>query len=131
MKGRWSLQKGMKKMRIPRAIVFYATDDTGANEFANAWSTFGYPDNFVAGTPGFDQTNTNVLIIPETQATTDITAQVAVTDVNRDARTINVIVTAGGVSEIVTLTGPTNKKSELLDVFEVTLEGVPASDGGR
>ncbi len=126
VKGRWFLQKGMKKMRIPRAIVMYPTHDTGGDEYANAWSTFGYPDNFVAGTSGFDQTNTNVLPIPETQATTDIVVQVAVTDVNRDPRTVDVIVPAGGVGEITTLTGPTKKKSELLNIFEVTLEGVPA-----
>ncbi len=126
VKGRWFLDKGMKKMKLPRAIVFYATHDTGNDEFANAWSTFGATDNFVAGTPGFDQTNKNVLMIPETQATTDIVVQIAVTDVNRDARTVDVIVTAGGVSETVTLTGPTTKKSELLNLFEVTLEGVEA-----
>ncbi len=126
VKGRWFLQKGMKKMRIPRAIVFYPTYDTGDTEYANAWSTFTYPDNFVAGTPGFDQSNTNVLMIPETQAPTDIVVQIAVTDVNRDARTVDVTVTAGNVSQTVTLTGPTTKKSELLNIFEVTLEGVPA-----
>ncbi len=113
-------------MRIPRAIVFYATNDTGDPEYANSWSTFTYPDNFVAGTPGFDQTNTNILSIPETQATTDIVVQVAVTDVNRDPRTVDVIVRAGGVEVTTTLTGPTNKKSELLNLFEVTLAGVPA-----
>ncbi len=125
VKGRWFLQKGMKKMKLPRAFVLYPTHTT-ADEYANAWSTFGAPDNFVAGTPGFDQTSSNVLMIPETQGPTDITVQVAVTDVNRDARTIDVIVRAGGVEETVTLTGPTTRKSELLNIFEVTLEGVPA-----
>ena len=126
IKGRWFLQKGMKKMRIPRAIVFYATNDTGDTDYANSWSTFTYPDNFVAGTPGFDQSNTSILPIPETQATTDIVVRIAVTDVNRDPRTVDVIVTAGSVSQTVTLTGPTTKKSELLNLFEVTLEGVEA-----
>ncbi len=114
-------------MRLPRAIVVYATNDTGGAEVANAWSTFGAPDNFVAHTPGFDQTNTNVLPIPETQGETDIVVQIAVTDVNRDPRTVDVIVTRRRRrSETVTLTGPTTKKSELLNLFEVTLAGVPA-----
>ncbi len=80
----------------------------------------------MAGTPGFDQTNTNILSIPELQVATDVTVELAVTDVNRDPRTIDVTVSAGGVSQTVTLTGPTTKKSELLNVFTVTLENVPA-----
>ncbi len=126
VKGRWFLHKGMKKMKLPRAYVMYATYDSGSDEYANAWSTFGAQDNFVAGTPGFDQTNSNYLAIPETQAVTDIVVQVAVTDVNRDARTVDVTVKAGGVEETVTLTSPTTKKSELLNIFEVTLPNVPA-----
>ncbi len=125
VKGRWFLHKGMKKMKLPRAIVMYPTHST-VDQYANAWSTFGAPTNFVAGTPGFDQTNTNVLAIPETQDVTDIVIQLAVTDVNRDARSVDVIITAGSMSETVTLTSPTNKKSELLNIFEVTLQGVEA-----
>ncbi len=127
IKGRWFLQKGMKKMRIPRAIVFYATNDTGDTD---------YREQLVAPSPtpttsspahrASTRANTNILPIPETQATTDIVVQIAVTDVNRDPRTVDVIVTAGSVSQTVTLTGPTTKKSELLNLFEVTLEGVPA-----
>ncbi len=125
IKGRFFLNKGMRKMKTPRAFVLYMTHQTEAL-YANNWSTFTSPDNFVAGSPGFPQTNTNVLPIPETQATTDIVVQLAVTDVNRDPRTIDVTVSAGGVSQTVTLTGPTNKKSELLNLVEVTLEDVPA-----
>ncbi len=80
----------------------------------------------MAGTPGFPQSNTSLLPIPETQTTADITVQIAVTDVNRDPRTVDVIVRAGGVEVTTTLTGPTTKKSELLNLFEVTLAGVPA-----
>ncbi len=98
VKGRWFLHKGMKKMKLPRAIVMYPTHST-VDQYANAWSTFGAPTNFVAGTPGFDQTNTNVLAIPETQDVTDIVIQVAVTDVNRDARSVDVIITAGSVAK--------------------------------
>ncbi len=128
VKGRWFLQKGMKKMKLPRAFVLYPTTTT-ADEYANAWSTFGYPDNFVAGTPGFEQSNSNVLMIPETQSPTNLTVEVALTDVNRDARTVDVTVSAGGVSETVTVTGPTNKKSELLNILTFTLEGVaPGTD---
>ena len=112
-------------MKAPRAYVLYPTYQT-ADEYANAWSTFGSTDNFVAGTPGFDQTNTNILAIPELQVATDVTVELAVTDVNRDPRTIDVTVSAGGVSQTVTLTGPTTRKSELLNVFTVTLENVPA-----
>ncbi len=125
VKGRWFLNKGMRKMKAPRAYVLYPTYQT-ADEYANAWSTFGAPTNFVAGTPGFDQTNTNTLAIPELQVATDVTVELAVTDVNRDPRTVDVMVSAGGVSETVTLTGPTNRKSELLNIFTVTLENVPA-----
>ncbi len=125
VKGRWFLQKGAKKMKLPRAIVVYPTTTT-TDEYANAWSTFGAPDNFVAGTPGFAQSSTNVLAIPETQAETDLTVQIAITDINRDARSVDVTISAGNVSDTVTLTSPTNRKSELLNIFEVTLPGVPA-----
>ncbi len=36
------------------------------------------------------------------------------------------MVTASSVSQSVTLSSPTTKKSELLNLFEVTLAGVPA-----
>ena len=125
VKGRWFLNKGMRKMKVPRAYVLDPTYQT-TDEYANAWSTFGSTDNFVAGTPGFDQSNTNIMAIPELQVAADVTVELAVTDVNRDPRTVDVTVSAGGVSETVTLTGPTTKKSQLLDIFTVTLENVPA-----
>ena len=61
-----------------------------------------------------------------TQAVTDIVVQVAVTDVDRDARVINLTVSAGSVSETRTLVGPTTRMSELLNLETFTLTNVPA-----
>ncbi|MEZ4519823.1 MAG: hypothetical protein R3C44_24340 [Chloroflexota bacterium] len=125
IKGRWFLYSGAKRDRLPRALVLYVTQTT-AEEYASNWSTFTYPDNFVAGASEFEQSNTNILPIPEIQATTDVTVQVAIADINKDPRTIDLMVSAGGVSETVTLSGPVNAKMQLLNLVEVTLEDVPA-----
>ncbi|MEZ4519819.1 MAG: choice-of-anchor Q domain-containing protein [Chloroflexota bacterium] len=125
VKGRWFLYPGAKRDHLPRALVLYVTQTT-AEEYASNWSTFTYPDNFVAETPAFNQTSTNTLAIPETQETADITVQVAIADINNDPRTVDLTISAGGISETVTLTGPISKKMELLNLVEVTLEDVPA-----
>ena len=125
IKGRWFLDKGVKKMKLQRAFVLYATQQVD-EETASNWTTFTSPNNFVAGAAAFPQEITNSLGIPTTQATTDITVQVALTDINRDDRTVDVTVKAGGVSETVTLAKPKDWRLRLLNLVEMTLEDVPA-----
>lgn len=125
VKGRWFLKKGMRRMMLPRAFVLYPTYQT-AEAYANAWSTFNAPGNFVSGTTGFNQVARNALAIPETQAPTDVTVKVAVTDVNRDPRSVDLTIRAGGVEQTVTLTRPERWRMALLNLVEVTLEDVPA-----
>ncbi len=125
VKGRWFFLKGAKREHLTRAFVLYPTHAT-AESYANAWSTYTYPGNFVANTPAFSPVSSNYLAIPETQATTDIVVQLAVSDVERHGRTIDVTVRAGPVTQSLTLPLPTSSRSDLLDLIEVTLPGVPA-----
>ena len=124
-RGAGSSWKGAKREHLTRAFVLYPTHAT-AESYANAWSTYTYPGNFVANTPAFSPVSSNYLAIPETKATTDIVVQLAVSDVERHGRTIDVTVRAGPVTQSLTLPLPTSCPSDLLDLIEVTLPGVPA-----
>ncbi len=126
VKGRWFIHAKYNKAKMPRAFVLYPTHDTGDAQYANVFKTFGWPDNFVAGTLGTAQLRTNILQIPETQAVSDISVSIAIADINADPRSIELTVEAGGVAVLQTITGPDGKKMELLNIVEVILENVPA-----
>jgi hypothetical protein len=118
---------GQKGNRAPRAFVLWPTYRT-AESYANVLAPFDESsENHVywdtAG--GWIDTQTQVLSIPPTQAAgASITVNVAVVDVNKDARSVILTVEAGGVSETRVITVPNRKSSLNIETF--TLAGVPA-----
>jgi CSLREA domain-containing protein len=118
---------GQKGNRAPRAFVLWPTYRT-AETYANVLAPFDESsENHVywdtAG--GWIDTQTQVLSIPPTQAAgASVTVNVAVVDVNKDARSVILTVEAGGVSETRVITVPNRKSSLNIETF--TLAGVPA-----
>ena len=93
-------------MRLPRAFVLYPTYQTARSvrqrlEHVQRARQLRQRDNAAS-----NQVARNTLAIPETQALTDVTVEAAVTDVNRDPRTVDLMVRAGGVEQTITLTRP-------------------------
>ena len=111
---------------VQRAFILYPTYRT-TEQYVNVWETFDesaenhvYWEDFNGWIPEQQQ----VLEIPAPQQTVDLVVKVAVVDNDKDARPFELTISAGGVSQFVSLNGPTN--GDLLNIVEVTLQGVPA-----
>ncbi len=125
VKGRWFLEKGSKKVKVPRAFVVYPTYAT-TEAYANVWSTFTAPGNYVDSAPGFSQSMAQTLAIPTTQATAEVVVRLALADLDSTSSSVDVTVRAGGVEVMKTISKPINKKMESLNIVTITLPNVPA-----
>ena len=126
IRGRWFLQTSGANNHIPRAFVLYPTYQT-ADRFVNVFQTFAnssqshvYWDTANGWIPAQQQ------IVPLTppQRPANVTVTVVIVDNDRDARPFRLTISAGSVSQTVTVNGPTN--GDLLNLVKVTLNNVPA-----
>lgn len=125
IKGRWFLNKDKRKIGQTRALVLYPTHST-TEEYANVWSTFSAPGNYVSSLPNYSESSINKLEIPEIQAPVDITLQFAITDLIPDTDIVEMTVSAGGVEEKMSLAEGITRKHGMLSIVELTLQDVPA-----
>ncbi len=110
---------------VQRAFILYPTYQTEA-EYVNVFETFADSSNnhvFWEGFNGWFPTQQQVIEIAPPQLPTTLTVSVALVDNDKDDRPFELTITAGGVSQTVTVNGPTN--GNLLNIVEVTLQ-VPA-----
>ena len=116
---------GKKGNKMPRAYVLWPTYDTD-EPYANVFTPFDESiENHVAWETSFIATQTQTIAIPETQddgATVNVS--VALVDVNDDARSVILTVTAGNLTETRVITTPNSKDLLNLETFE--LVGVDA-----
>ncbi len=111
---------------VQRAFILYPTYRT-TEQYVNVWETFDESAEnhvFWEDFNGWIPEQQQVLEIPAPQQTVDLVVKVAVVDNDKDARPFELTISAGGVSQFVSLNGPTN--GDLLNIVEVTLQGVPA-----
>jgi hypothetical protein len=125
--GRWFPTPSAAKKKLPRAFILYPTYQT-TETYANAFATYGGTDNWVAepGTSGWSTTQTFLLTIPETQAVTDVSGQLAIVDNDLDARGYRVILSAGPATATLDGAPGANTNGKLLDILSFTLEDVPS-----
>ena len=126
IRGRWFLQTSGANNHIPRALVLYPTYET-ADRYVNVFQTFAnssqshvYWDTANGWIPAQQQ----LVPLAPPQRLANVTVTVVVVDNDRDARPFRLTITAGNVSQTVTVNGPTN--GDLLNLVKVTLNNVPA-----
>jgi hypothetical protein len=111
---------------VQRAFILYPTYRTD-EQYVNVWETFANSAEnhvFWEEANGWIPAQQQVIEIPAPQQPVDLVVKVAVVDNDKDDRPFELTVSAGGVSQFVSLSNPTN--GDLLNIVEVTLRGVPA-----
>ncbi len=111
---------------VQRAFILYPTHQT-TTPYVNVFETFDdssrnhvFWDTAAGWTPA--QQQTIALTPPLTPVS--LTVSVVVVDNDRDNKPFQLTITAGGVSQMVSLNGPTH--GDLLNIVQVTLNNVPA-----
>ena len=126
IRGRWFLLNSGVANHIPRAMVLYPTYVT-TDRYVNVFQTFAnssqshvYWDTANGWIPAQQQ----IVPLAAPQLAANVTVTVVVVDNDRDTRPFRLTITAGSVSQTVTVNGPTN--GDLLNLVKVTLNNVPA-----
>jgi len=111
---------------VQRAFILYPTYQT-TTPYVDVFETFDdsslnhvYWDTAAGWTAAQQQT----LTLPAPATAVSLIVSVAVVDNDRDTKPFQLTITAGAVSQQVTLNGPTN--GDLLNIVQVTLNNVPA-----
>lgn len=111
---------------VQRALIPYPTYQT-TTPYVNIFETFDgsnqnhvFWDTAASWTPAQQQT----LALPAPTTPVSLMVSVAVVDNDRDNKPFQLTTTAGGVSQQVTLNGPTH--GDLLNIIQVSLNNVPA-----
>jgi hypothetical protein len=111
---------------IQRAFVLYPTYQTAA-QYVNVFETFDVSsENHVYWdvANGWIPAQQQILSLPAPLQSTSVTVTVAVVDNDVDNRPFELTISAGAVSQQVSINGPTN--GNLLNLVKVTLNNVPA-----
>ena len=126
IRGRWFLQTSGAKNHIPRALVLYPTYET-AGEYVNVFQTFAVSSQnhvYWDTANGWSPTQQHAIPLAAPIQPADVTVTVVIVDNDRDTRPFRLTITAGSVSQTVTVNGPTN--GNLLNLVRVSLNNVPA-----
>ena len=111
---------------VQRAFILYPTYQT-AEEYVSVFETFDESiENMVHWntSAGWIPAQQQILELPAPQLATSMEVTVAVVDNDRDNRPFELTISAGGVSQTISINGPTN--GDLLNLVKVTLYNVPA-----
>lgn len=124
--GRWFLQKSGVKNHIPRAMVLYPTYADPVNTYVNVWDTFDASEGEVHWDTanGWTPYREIVVAIAPPNGATTFNVELALVDNDKDARPVWVTVTAGGVTQTVMPTNPS--QGDQLNLLAFELENVPA-----
>jgi len=126
IRGRWFLQSSGTANHIPRAFVLYPTYTT-AERYVNVFQTFANSSQnhvYWDTANGWIPAQQHIVPLAAPQLAADVTVTVVVVDNDRDTRPFRLTISAGSVSQTVTVNGPTN--GNLLNLVKVTLNNVPA-----
>jgi hypothetical protein len=111
---------------VQRAFVLYPTYRT-AEEYVDVFETFADSSQnhvYYDIANGWIPSQQQILEMPAPLGAVDLVVSVAVIDNDVDTRPFRLTITAGSVSQTVTINGPTN--GNLLNLVKVTLPNVPA-----
>ena len=111
---------------VQRAFLLYPTYET-ENPYVNIFELFDVSsENHVYwdATNGWMPTQQQIIPMAAPLQSVNVAVTVAVVDNDRDNRPFKLTITAGSVSQSVTVNGPTN--NDLLNLVQVTLNNVPA-----
>ena len=124
--GRWFLLKSGVKNHIPRAMVLYPTYADPVNTYVNVWDTFDASEGEVHWDTanGWTPYREIVVAIAPPNGATTFNVELALVDNDKDARPVWVTVTAGGVTQTVMPTNPS--QGDQLNLLAFELENVPA-----
>jgi len=126
IRGRWFLNTSGANNHIPRAFILYPTYETAVN-YVNVFETFDDSSQnhvYYDIANGWTPTQQLVVPLPAPLRPVNLTVKVAVVENDRDNRPFQLTISAGTVSQSVTVNGPTN--GDLLNLVQVTLNNVPA-----
>ena len=126
IRGRWFLQTSGANNHIPRALVLYPTYQT-ADPYFNVFQTFANSSQshvYWDTANGWIAAQQQIVPLTPPQRLANVTVTVVVVDNDRDTRPFRLTISAGNVSQTVTVNGPTN--GDLLNLVKVTLNNVPA-----
>jgi hypothetical protein len=115
-----------KNPRVQRAFLLYPTYQTQV-EYVNVFETFADSTRnhvYWDAANNWFPTQQQIIAISPPQQPADLVVSVAVVDNDRDDRPFTLTISAGIVSQTVTVNGPTN--GDLLNIVQVSLNGVPA-----
>ncbi len=124
--GKWFLQKSGTKGHIPRAFLLYPTYNDPAHTYVNVWDTFDASEGEVYWDVAQGWTPYREIVVPIVAplGPEAFHIELALVDNDKDARPVWVTVTAGGVTQTVKPTNPSNGEQLNLLVFD--LANVPA-----
>ena len=111
---------------VQRAFILYPTYQT-AIPYIDVFATFDDSSRnhvFWDTAAGWTAAQQQALALTPPLEPISLTVSVAVVDNDRDSKPFQLTITAGGVSQMVSLNGPTN--GDLLNIVQVTLNNVPA-----
>ena len=111
---------------VQRAFLLYPTYET-ENPYVNIFELFDVSSQnhvYWDATNGWMPTQQQIIPMAAPLQSVNVAVTVAVVDNDRDNRPFKLTITAGSVSQSVTVNGPTN--NDLLNLVQVTLNNVPA-----